>query len=71
MDKFEVRMIYVRSKDSLVGKPEFALNKMPSAWADGMRSGATGEPGQRFFLNLYSTPTEMAKLTSNWLTLGA
>jgi hypothetical protein len=26
---------------------------------------------QRFFLNLYSTPTEMAKFTSYWLTLGA
>ena len=31
---------------------------------------ATEGPDYRFFLNLYSTPTEMAKLTSVWVILG-
>jgi hypothetical protein len=31
---------------------------------------AAAEPSYRLVLNLYSMPTEMAKLTSNWAVFG-
>jgi hypothetical protein len=62
---------WLRSESFIPTKWGFAPVKTPSVAADGPDSEGTRETLYRFFLNLYSTPTEMAKLTSNWLVLGA
>jgi hypothetical protein len=58
-------------KEVLDRKPEWIRPGNEKDHRDGGLFMQVWLRAQRFFLNLYSTPTERAKLTSYWLTLGA